>query len=343
MGYTHYWYTDPVLDKENFSKVVADFEKMIPVMEHLGVKLAGGLGEGKPEFDSTHIWFNGLRKCGHQDRDLGIVWPAKQSQGVADLAHQHLNGNGTKANVSGKWFAGLQLDSRTCDGDCSHETFNLQQKTELSEFKQSLDSFKTSGKVFDCCKTAYKPYDLAVNICLIIAKHNLKDQIIIHSDGEIDQWKDAIEITKHFLGYGSDFNLDEELPYKKPKEPEIQATQNNDIKVGDIFYSSWGYDQTNIDYYKVVSISPTKKTVKIIRICSKTLENTGFMSERVVPNPDSVYLETEWINNQPVKVKKEYRATVRTDRNGKIWLRCGKTYGGYLWVYDGPNTATYYA
>jgi len=26
---------------------------------------------------------------------------------------------------------------------------------------------------------------------------------------------------------------------------------NSRTKVGDIFYASWGYDQTNIDYYKV--------------------------------------------------------------------------------------------
>tara|TARA_R100000697_G_scaffold21892_3_gene29324 strand:- start:223 stop:573 length:351 start_codon:yes stop_codon:yes gene_type:complete len=27
---------------------------------------------------------------------------------------------------------------------------------------------------------------------------------------------------------------------------------NENIKVGDIFYRSWGYDQTNIDYYVVI-------------------------------------------------------------------------------------------
>lgn len=32
------------------------------------------------------------------------------------------------------------------------------------------------------------------------------------------------------------------------------------VKVGDIFYESWGYDQTNIDFAIVVSVSPTGKT-----------------------------------------------------------------------------------
>lgn len=43
----------------------------------------------------------------------------------------------------------------------------------------------------------------------------------------------------------------------KRKELEKQAIANykHNIKVGDIYYSSWGYDQTNIDYYEVVKIS----------------------------------------------------------------------------------------
>ena len=44
-------------------------------------------------------------------------------------------------------------------------------------------------------------------------------------------------------------------PYEEPK---------HNIKVGDIFYHSWGYDQTNIDFYQVVSV--TAKTISIRRI-----------------------------------------------------------------------------
>lgn len=34
----------------------------------------------------------------------------------------------------------------------------------------------------------------------------------------------------------------------------------NKLKIGDVFYESWGYDQTNIDFVYVVGISPTGKT-----------------------------------------------------------------------------------
>lgn len=34
-----------------------------------------------------------------------------------------------------------------------------------------------------------------------------------------------------------------------------------DIAIGDFFYASWGYDQTNVDFFKVVGLTP--KGVKI--------------------------------------------------------------------------------
>ena len=41
----------------------------------------------------------------------------------------------------------------------------------------------------------------------------------------------------------------------------------HNIQAGDILYNSWGWEQTNIDFYQVVSV--TKKTIKIRRIASK--------------------------------------------------------------------------
>lgn len=63
-----------------------------------------------------------------------------------------------------------------------------------------------------------------------------------------------------------------------------QLDQGN-VYLNDIFVDSWGYDQTNIDYYQVVSISPSGKTAKALPICSKILESeTSFMSNKVIPD-----------------------------------------------------------
>lgn len=49
-----------------------------------------------------------------------------------------------------------------------------------------------------------------------------------------------------------------------------RAEQNkpNELKVGDILYSSWGYDQTNIDFFKVTKILGKRK-IEIVEVGSK--------------------------------------------------------------------------
>ena len=38
------------------------------------------------------------------------------------------------------------------------------------------------------------------------------------------------------------------------------------VNIGDLFYESWGYDQTNIDFCQIIKLSPTGKTA----ICRMT-------------------------------------------------------------------------
>ena len=52
------------------------------------------------------------------------------------------------------------------------------------------------------------------------------------------------------------------------------------VKVGDVFVSSWGYDQTNIDFYEVVA--KTKARIKVRPIASTVIESTRY-SDEVVP------------------------------------------------------------
>ena len=64
-------------------------------------------------------------------------------------------------------------------------------------------------------------------------------------------------------------------------------TEHN-YSIGDILYSSWGYDQTNIDFYEVVGI--TAKSVKIRRLHTmnpplRTSVEVNSFTERVEPVP----------------------------------------------------------
>lgn len=54
------------------------------------------------------------------------------------------------------------------------------------------------------------------------------------------------------------------------------------VTVGSFFYSNWGYEQTNIDFYKVVGV--TAKGVKLQKWTSRHLSNVGnFTQDAVVP------------------------------------------------------------
>lgn len=57
---------------------------------------------------------------------------------------------------------------------------------------------------------------------------------------------------------------------------ETKAAAVHSLVVGDIVYSSWGYEQTNIDFFQVVEVV-SAKSVRLRRIRQST-DETGFMS-----------------------------------------------------------------
>jgi len=52
-------------------------------------------------------------------------------------------------------------------------------------------------------------------------------------------------------------------------------TAKDYVQVGDILYTSWGYDQTNTEYFKVIAIS--KRYMKMVEL-EADYKETGFMS-----------------------------------------------------------------
>lgn len=52
---------------------------------------------------------------------------------------------------------------------------------------------------------------------------------------------------------------------EEKKQARLKAQINGMFKKGDLFYTSWGYDQTNYDYIVILEASPTGKTVKCQR------------------------------------------------------------------------------
>ena len=200
MGYTHYWYRQHEIEEFKMQAIMEDFSKMVLHLDDLGVHLANGDGEGTPQADLEAIRFNGPVHCGHpKNSEISIPWPTPIAQGVIDGA----------GKAAGEWFAGATLDARCCNGDCSYETFNFPRLMD----KSYLQAHSKHKKLyFECTKTAYRPYDLAVNVALVVAKHHL-GSIIVNTDGELNHWREGIELCRVYLGYPEHyvFNADGEL------------------------------------------------------------------------------------------------------------------------------------
>lgn len=69
---------------------------------------------------------------------------------------------------------------------------------------------------------------------------------------------------------------------RKEKKREAMKNMSHPFKVGQVLYNSWGYEQTNIDFYQVVEIKA--KSIKIRPIYSSYVEGSeGFMCANVKP------------------------------------------------------------
>jgi len=186
MGYCHYWEAEQEIDQESFSRIIADVQQIVLTLDDLGVRLAGPLGRGLPEIDADHVAFNGQWECGHaKNEEIVIPFPAADAAGI---------GNSMNA-VEGSYFGmGTLLKHRACDGNCSYETFSFYRVCKEMERV-------SNSRYFDSCKTGFRPYDLAVQCVLLIAKHHLQDCIKVWSGGNDFHWNDARLLCYAHLSY----------------------------------------------------------------------------------------------------------------------------------------------
>ncbi len=195
MGYCHYWKRERSIEPATFGRIVQDFKQIVLALDDEGVRLAGPLGEGLPEITEEQIAFNGLADCGHPENDeICIPFPDANASGVGSSADA----------ISDGWSIGVQLRHRTCNGDCSYESF-------VFERVCAPVAGGCEDICGDYCKTGFRPYDFAVQALLLIAKHHLRDRIEVHSGGSDIHWRDARALCYLHLGYPLlEFRMDRE-------------------------------------------------------------------------------------------------------------------------------------
>ena len=195
MGYTHFWRRPAIIEKGIYDSIIADFRKLVPVLEGHGARIAGPNGEGDPIIGPDSIRFNGISACGHLvNAEIGIAWPAEQASGIAGFAEDP---------VTGQWLAGGLLSKRACDGTCSYEPFVF----DRIYGPYSDNDLPENGLYLQFCKTNFKPYDLAAQVILVVASHWLGSLIKVKSNGKQEHWMDAMLLCENNLGYGLGFSL----------------------------------------------------------------------------------------------------------------------------------------
>ena len=113
-------------------------------------------------------------------------------------------------------------------------------------------------------------------------------------------------------------------------------------RVGDIFYTSWGYDQTNIEFFQVVKVSPSSVWVQET---GQIVESTDWGRDYWKTVSDRKPKVSEWRNWD---VPGEYITKIADINIHRInWDADGTPYikfkHGYKWGYfwDGtPKTAS---
>lgn len=56
-------------------------------------------------------------------------------------------------------------------------------------------------------------------------------------------------------------------------KPTVKPVEIEPVKVGDVFTCSWGYDQTNVDFYAVTKVSASGKTAEFIKVAASIDES----------------------------------------------------------------------
>lgn len=72
----------------------------------------------------------------------------------------------------------------------------------------------------------------------------------------------------------------EKIKARKAEEAKLKAKFVPSAKVGDIFYTDWGYDQTNVDFYKITAIK--NKTATFVKLSNKWVNGS-----QVVPGEEN--------------------------------------------------------
>lgn len=127
--------------------------------------------------------------------------------------------------------------------------------------------------------------------------------------------------------------LSKDMLYHKEQEDDINGRKEenraklDDIKVGTIFYTSWGYEQTNVEFYQVVSRSGLM--VEVRELCAEIIDGHHDMSGMKIPKIGEFY-------GKEIMKRKLMPSSYRT------YINISQSQTGYLWDGEAKSYSSYH-
>jgi hypothetical protein len=100
-----------------------------------------------------------------------------------------------------------------------------------------------------------------------------------------NRFRNAEDMGKKINGTISSLMRWEDQKLERKNARKEALAQPHNLKVGDVLYTSWGYEQTNVDFYQVTKLVG-KRSVEI-RPVAQTTEQSQAYADYVVPVKDA--------------------------------------------------------
>lgn len=124
------------------------------------------------------------------------------------------------------------------------------------------------------------------------------------------RWHNVKKCWFRKLTYTSNENNSKKTTNKNNKKSNYLG-----VKIGDIFHYSWGYEQTNANYFQVVALKG-QKSIVVREIAYKRTETTGFDSYKVAPCKNEFLEKSNFIKDNTVGATK----MVKGLKDGTIYI-----------------------
>lgn len=177
------------------------------------------------------------------------------------------------------------------------ETFNIKELTPEKYKDFLIYTLKTTRSYGGRKREAYR-------VAIVDANNGrkLEDFVPGGNEGVSDYYA---PITKETVVVAMKKYIDDNF---KNYSPEIFGVKENQI-----FYNSYGYDQTNYDFVQVIKVNPGAKTVVVRKIGKKEYAESGFMTNEVTP------LKNNFIGEPKLFKVSAFRGKLTLQGEGTSW------------------------